>query len=81
MPVTTSLETWVGEVLLCPTSVQRQFKRSLSTNDVDGATVEGSGRRKDAELFPMSVTVTVDGNGSGAAWKGLSFFSFCWCWS
>jgi hypothetical protein len=34
----------------------------LSTNDVDGATVEGSGRRKDGELFPVSVTVTVDGN-------------------
>jgi hypothetical protein len=54
------LETWAGEVL-CPGSV-RQFKRSLSTNDVDGATVEGSGRRKDGELFPVSVTVTVDGN-------------------
>ncbi|GJM87087.1 hypothetical protein PR202_ga03005 [Eleusine coracana subsp. coracana] len=61
-PVVTPLETWTnGEVLLCPSSI-RQFKRSFSTNDVDGATVEGSARRKDGEVFPMSVTVTVDGN-------------------
>ncbi|KAJ1281386.1 hypothetical protein BS78_04G302000 [Paspalum vaginatum] len=53
----TIMEAWSGE-LLCPSI--RQFKRSLSTNDVDGATVEGSGRRKDGELFPMPVTV--DGN-------------------
>jgi hypothetical protein len=32
----------------------------LSTNDVDGTTVEGSGRRKGGEVFPMPVTV--DGN-------------------
>jgi hypothetical protein len=48
---------WAGEVL-CPSL--RQFKRSLSTNDVDGTTVEGSGRRKGGEVFPMPVTV--DGN-------------------
>lgn len=61
-PVTPPLvETWTGEVL-CPSSM-RQFKRSFSTNDVDGATVEGSGRRKDGDMFPVSsVTVTVDGN-------------------
>ncbi|WVZ73341.1 hypothetical protein U9M48_021660 [Paspalum notatum var. saurae] len=53
----TIMEAWTGEVL-CPSI--RQFKRSLSTNDVDGATVEGSGRRKDGELFPLPVTV--DGN-------------------
>ncbi|OEL30730.1 Protein SMAX1-like [Dichanthelium oligosanthes] len=55
----TPLEAWAGEVL-CPSL--RQFKRSLSTNDVDdGATaVEGSGRRKGGEVFPMPVTV--DGN-------------------
>jgi len=52
------LDAWAGEVL-CPSL--RQFKRSLSTNDVDGATVEGSGgRRKGGEVFPMPVTV--DGN-------------------
>uniref|UniRef100_A0A0D3FBE8 Clp R domain-containing protein n=2 Tax=Oryza TaxID=4527 RepID=A0A0D3FBE8_9ORYZ len=63
----TSLEAWADEVL-CPTI--RQLKRSLSANDVDGATtvslsaVEGSGgrRRKDGEVFPTSVTVAVDGN-------------------
>lgn len=56
---TTPVEAWTGGVL-CP-SIRHQFKRSLSTNDVDGATaVEGSGRRKDGELFPM--TVTVDGS-------------------
>ncbi|KAF0931122.1 hypothetical protein E2562_002481 [Oryza meyeriana var. granulata] len=60
----TSLEAWADEVL-CPTI--RQLKRSLSANDVHGATVslsamEGSGRRKDGEVFPTSVTVTVDGN-------------------
>ncbi|TVU28855.1 hypothetical protein EJB05_20391, partial [Eragrostis curvula] len=59
-PPVAPMETWTGEVL-CPS--MRQFKRSFSTNDVDGATVEGSsGRRKDGEMFPMSVTVTVDGN-------------------
>ncbi|CAN6239206.1 unnamed protein product [Urochloa humidicola] len=55
----TPLDAWAGEVL-CPSSL-RQFKRSLSTNDVDGATVEGGGgRRKGGEVFPMPVTV--DGN-------------------
>ncbi|TKW41975.1 hypothetical protein SEVIR_1G353300v4 [Setaria viridis] len=54
---TPALDAWAGEVL-CPSL--RQFKRSLSTNDVDGATVEGSGRRKGGEVFPMPVTV--DGN-------------------
>jgi hypothetical protein len=54
----TPMEAWTGEVL-CPSSL-RQFKRSLSTNDVGGATVEGGGRRKDGEMFPMPVTV--DGN-------------------
>ncbi|XP_062220530.1 protein SMAX1-like [Phragmites australis] len=50
----------VDEVL-CPSL--RQLKRSFSPNAVvDGATVEGSGRRKDGEMSPMSVTVTVDGN-------------------
>ncbi|RLM78459.1 chaperone protein ClpB-like [Panicum miliaceum] len=54
----TPLDAWAGEVL-CPSL--RQFKRSLSTNDVDGATVEGSGgRRKGGEVFPMPVAV--DGN-------------------
>uniref|UniRef100_A0A0A9HUI4 ATPase AAA-type core domain-containing protein n=1 Tax=Arundo donax TaxID=35708 RepID=A0A0A9HUI4_ARUDO len=47
--------------VLCPSV--RQLKRSFSTNAVvDGATVEGGGRRKDSELFPMSVAVTVDGH-------------------
>uniref|UniRef100_J3LHU7 Clp R domain-containing protein n=2 Tax=Oryza brachyantha TaxID=4533 RepID=J3LHU7_ORYBR len=60
----TSLEAWADEVL-CPTI--RQLKRSLSANDVDGATVslsavEGGGRRKDGEVFPTTVTVAVDGN-------------------
>ncbi|CAL5056174.1 unnamed protein product [Urochloa decumbens] len=49
------MDAWAGEVL-CPSSL-RQFKRSLSTNDVDGATVEGSGRRKGGEMFTMAVTV------------------------
>ncbi|CAD6249174.1 unnamed protein product [Miscanthus lutarioriparius] len=57
--VATPMEAWTGEVL-CPSSL-RQFKRSLSTNDVDGATVEGGGRRKDGKMFPM-MPVTVDGN-------------------
>ncbi|GJM87234.1 hypothetical protein PR202_ga03168 [Eleusine coracana subsp. coracana] len=58
----TPLETWTNGEVLCPSTI-RQFKRSFSTNDVDGATVEGSSaRRKDGEVFPMSVTVTVDGN-------------------
>ncbi|CAL4967369.1 unnamed protein product [Urochloa decumbens] len=53
------MDAWAGEVL-CPSSL-RQFKRSLSTNDVDGATtVEGGRRRKGGEVFPMPVTV--DGN-------------------
>ncbi|KAF0922179.1 hypothetical protein E2562_027778 [Oryza meyeriana var. granulata] len=60
----TSLEAWADEVL-CPTI--RQLKRSLSTNDVDGATVsllavKGNSRRKDGEVFPTSVIVTVHGN-------------------
>ncbi|CAN6233147.1 unnamed protein product [Urochloa humidicola] len=48
------LDAWAGEVL-CPSL--RQFKRSLSTNDVDGAAVEGSGRRKGGEMFPLPVAV------------------------
>ncbi|CAN6253006.1 unnamed protein product [Urochloa humidicola] len=52
--VAAPLDAWAGEVL-CPSL--RQFKRSLSTNDVDGAAVEGSGRRKGGEMFPMPVTV------------------------
>lgn len=60
----TSLEAWADEVL-CPSI--RQLKRSLSANDVDGATVslsavEGRGWRRDGDIFPTSVTVTVDGN-------------------
>nr|CAB3448164.1 unnamed protein product [Digitaria exilis] len=53
---TTAMDAWAAEVL-CPSSL-RQFKRSLSTNDVDGATVEGGGRRKGGgEVFHMPVTV------------------------
>ncbi|AQK75639.1 protein SMAX1-like [Zea mays] len=55
----TPMEAWTTGEVLCPSSM-RQFKRSLSSNDVDGATVEGSRRRKDGEMFPMPVTV--DGN-------------------
>ncbi|KAL5207522.1 hypothetical protein ABZP36_031957 [Zizania latifolia] len=60
----TSLQAWADEVL-CPTL--RQLKRSLSANDVDGATVslsavDGIGRRKDGEVFPTPVTVAIDGN-------------------
>ncbi|CAN6245827.1 unnamed protein product [Urochloa humidicola] len=49
-----AMDAWAGEVL-CPSL--RQFKRSLSTSDVDGAAVEGSGRRKGGEMFHMPVTV------------------------
>jgi hypothetical protein len=55
----TPMEAWTTGEVLCPSSM-RQFKRSLSSSDVDGATVEGSRRRKDGEMFPMPVTV--DGN-------------------
>ncbi|KAF8730154.1 hypothetical protein HU200_017126 [Digitaria exilis] len=53
---TMPMDAWAGEVL-CPSSL-RLFKRSLSSNDVDGATVEGGGRRKGGgEVFHMPVTV------------------------
>lgn len=61
-----SLEAWADDVL-CPSI--RHLKRSLSTNDADGATrvslsaVEDIGRRRmDGGVFPTSVTVAVDGN-------------------
>jgi hypothetical protein len=57
----TSLEAWADEVL-CPSI--RHLKRSLSTNDVDGATtvslsaVGDIGRRRmDGGVFPTSVTI------------------------
>lgn len=60
----TSLESWADEVL-CPSI--RHLKRSLSTNDADGATtvslsaVGDVGRRRmDGGVFPTSVTVAVD---------------------
>ncbi|KAL6911997.1 hypothetical protein ACP4OV_000802 [Aristida adscensionis] len=54
----------VGEVV-CPSI--RELKRSLSTNAVVGGgpvsmpAMEGSGRRKDGEIFRTSMTVAVDG--------------------
>uniref|UniRef100_A0ACD5ZCD0 Uncharacterized protein n=1 Tax=Avena sativa TaxID=4498 RepID=A0ACD5ZCD0_AVESA len=62
----TSLEAWADDIL-CPSL--RQLKRSLSSNDADGATtvslssVEDIGRRRmDGGVFPTSATVAVDGN-------------------